>query len=152
MVEGQFKDCSGTIKQIHDGFVHFITEESKPVEIKAKGFQVRKLFRIGESVRIIQGNRAGEAGIITRIMRNSDGLDSHATVTMIEDSSHSDLTVLINNLRLRQDIDPSIQGNLFQKNLNHVNYYAGELILYEGKNKKGLIIQTSADSLNVLNE
>ena len=101
---------------------------------------------------MIQGNRAGEAGIITRIMRNSEGLDSHATVTMMEDSSHSDLTVLVNNLRLRTEIDPSTQGKCFEKNLNHIVYYAGELVIYENQNKKGLIIQTNADSVSVLNE
>jgi transcription elongation factor len=101
VAEGQFRGCSGIIKHLQDGYVHFMTEESKPIEIKAKAFQVRKFFKIGEAVRIIQGNRAGEAGIVTRIIRNSEGVDSHATVTMIEDSSHSDLTVLINNLRLR---------------------------------------------------
>jgi len=66
-------------------------------------------------------------------MRNSEGLDSHATITMIEDSSHSDLTVLVNNLRLRTDVDPSTQGNIFQKNLNHIVYYAGELVIYENQ-------------------
>jgi hypothetical protein len=41
---------------------------------------------------------------------------------------------------------------LFEKNLNHVNYYAGELVLYENQNKRGLVIQTSPDSLNLLTE
>lgn len=84
-----------------------MTEEQKPVEVKAKAFQVRKCFKIGEAVRVIQGNRAGESGIITKIMRNQEGLDSHATITMMEESSHSDLTVLVNNLRIRTEIDPS---------------------------------------------
>ena len=101
VTEGQFKNCNGIIKQIHDGYVHFITEDSKPFEVKAKAFHVRKCFKMGESVRIIQGNRAGEEGIVTKIVRNEDGLDSHAIVTMIMDDSTHDLTVLVNNLRIK---------------------------------------------------
>jgi len=68
VTEGQFKDCQGIIVHIIEGIVHFQTEESKPVEVKAKAYHVRKSFKIGESVRIIQGNRAGEEGIITKIV------------------------------------------------------------------------------------
>ena len=154
VTEGQFKDCSGLIKQIHDGYVHFLTEDSKPVEVKAKAFHVRKCFKIGESVRIIQGNRAGEEGIVTKIVRNEDGLDSHAIVTMIQDTSTHDLTVLINNLRIKQEIDPNTQSSLntqfFQKNMNHINCFAGDLILYENYSKLGIVIQTSPESLKVL--
>lgn len=154
VTEGQFKDCNGLIKQIHDGYVHFLTEDSKPVEVKAKAFHVRKCFKIGESVRIIQGNRAGEEGIVTKIVRNEDGLDSHAIVTMIQDTSTHDLTVLINNLRIKQEIDPNTQSSLntqfFQKNMNHINYFAGDLILYENYSKLGIVIQTSPESLKVL--
>ena len=126
VTEGQFKNCNGIIKQIHDGYVHFITEDSKPFEVKAKAFHVRKCFKMGESVRIIQGNRAGEEGIVTKIVRNEDGLDSHAIVTMIMDDSTHDLTVLVNNLRIKQEFDPNTQSTLnaqfFQKNMNQINY------------------------------
>lgn len=105
--EGQFKNCIGFIKHIQDGYVHFMTEERKPIEVKAKAHQVKKSFKVGESVRVIQGNRSGESGIITSLLKNSDGIESHAVVTMIDDTKHSDLTILINNLRLKLEVDPN---------------------------------------------
>lgn len=59
VIDGQFKNCKGYIHNIIDGFVHLRTEEAKPLEIKVRTFQVRKSFKVGESVRIIQGSRAG---------------------------------------------------------------------------------------------
>lgn len=77
-------------------------------------------------------------------MKTEDGLDSHAIVTMIYDKTTHDLTVLINNLRIKQEVDPNTQSSLntqfFQKNMNHINYYAGELVLYENYVKLGIII------------
>lgn len=57
--QGQFKGCEGYIKHITDGYVHFMTTEKKPFEIKTKAFTVKKCFKIGESVTVIQGNRSG---------------------------------------------------------------------------------------------
>lgn len=68
---GQFKDCKGFITAIQDGFVSFLTEELKPFEVKIRAHQVKKCFKIGESVRIIQGNRSGEPGVITQILKDS---------------------------------------------------------------------------------
>lgn len=34
--------------------------------------------------------------------------------------------------------------------MNHINYYAGELILYDNYVKLGLILQTSPESLKIL--
>lgn len=62
-------------------------------------------------MRIIQGNRAGEPGIISQILKDSQSQDSHAVITMVDNSSHSELTVLINNLRLKKEIDPNTQAS-----------------------------------------
>lgn len=34
--------------------------------------------------------------------------------------------------------------------MNHINYFAGDLILYENYSKLGIVIQTSPESLKVL--
>ena len=132
------------------------TQERTSFKIKVEAHKVRKNFEIGESVRIIQGHRAGEIGLVNRILTNSEGLDSHVVVTMINDSTPSDLTIQIKNLRIKQENDPNTQAtlgtNLLLKNLCHVNYLAGELVMYENHKKVGLIIQTTSDSLKVLND
>lgn len=75
---------------------------------------------------------------------------------MMDDTCHSELTILINNLRLKKEIDPNTQASInteyFQRNLNSITYQAGELIMFENYKKLGLIIQTNPDSLKVLNE
>jgi transcription elongation factor len=143
-MEGQFKDCKGFITLIQDGFVTFKTEEAKPFEVKTRAHIVKKCFKIGESVRIIQGNRAGEPGVISQILKDSRGQDSHAVITMMDDSCHSELTILINNLRLKKEIDPNTQASInteyFQRNFNSITYQAGELIMFENYKKLGLII------------
>lgn len=63
---------------------------------------------------------------------------------------------MIDNLRLKHDIDPAIQSSLntqlFQKNLNYLSYQAGELILFENYKKVGLVIEINPESLKVLDE
>lgn len=121
-----------------------MTEERKPIEVKAKAHQVKKSFKVGESVRVIQGNRSGESGIITSLLKNSDGIESHAVVTMIDDTKHSDLTILINNLRLKLEVDPNTQAALSsqvqQRNQSQITYQAGEIVMYDNHKKLGLII------------
>jgi ribosomal protein L24 len=62
---------------------------------------------VGESVRIIQGHRAGEIGMVSRILTSADGLDSHVVVSMINDNTPTDLTVGISNLRIKHENDPN---------------------------------------------
>lgn len=74
---------------------------------------------------------------------------------MTDDSNHSSLTMMISNLRIRREIDPTTQDvnqDFYKLNVHQVNYQAGELILYENYKKLGLIIQTSADTVSVLTE
>lgn len=115
-----------------------------------RGFQVSKCFKLGENVMIIQGNRAGESGYITKIIQNGSGQDSHAIVSMIKDTSQSDLTILINNLRIKAEAAPS--NPQFQKNMSIDSYMAGDLIQYDNLKKLGYVIQTSPESLTVLTE
>ena len=62
-------------------------------------------------IRIIQGNRSGESGIVTQILKNGDGEDSHAVITMINDGGNlCDLTVLLSNLRIKVEVDPNTQA------------------------------------------
>jgi len=68
VVSGQFLNCRGFVKTLSDGMVTFMTEERKPMEVKVKVFLVSKCFDHGEQVRIIQGNKAGEDGIISRVI------------------------------------------------------------------------------------
>lgn len=105
-------------------------------------------------MRIIQGHRGGESGIITSIVQDSDKLDTHAVISIVTGSNHSDLTVPISNLRLKHETDPTAlpTQDVFKKNLNVETYNAGELILYNNQKRFGLIVQTSPESLNVLNE
>lgn len=105
VIEGQFKDLQGVITQISDGLVSFQADEKKQFPVTVRGFQVRKCFKVGESVRIIQGNRAGESGIVTQILQDAEGLDSHAVISMSSDKSHCNLTVLISNLRIKTETD-----------------------------------------------
>lgn len=101
VIEGQFKNCQGIIQHISNGFVSFETEEDKPLRVKARQYQVQKCFKIGESVRIIQGTRAGEQGIITKLLKNGEGLESHAIISMVFGNIRHDHTVMITNLRLK---------------------------------------------------
>lgn len=155
VVDGQFKNCKGYIQNINDGFVLLKTEEAKPFEIKVRTFQVRKSFKIGESVRIIQGSRAGQQGIIEALIKDADGEDSHAQLTMTDDSNHNSLTMMVSNLRIRNEIDPTTQDvnqDFYKLNVHQVNYQAGELVLFDNYRQLGLIIQTSADTVSVLTE
>ena len=78
-----------------------MSDDSKPFEVKVRSHLVKKCFNTGESVRIIQGNRAGESGIISTVLKDSSGHDSHAVITMINGAAQNDLTILVNNLRLK---------------------------------------------------
>lgn len=150
VIEGQFKDCQGFIRHFHDGIVTFTTEEKKPVTIKVKGFQVRKCFKLGETVQIIQGNRAQESGIVTQLLQDGLGLDTHAVLSMNTDGSHSNLTVPINNIRIKTESDAVHQA---QHSLKQAEQYVpGDLIQYDGHKKLGYVIQTGPDSVTVLNE
>lgn len=71
---------------------------------------------------------------------------------MIKDSTQSDLTVLINNLRIKTEIDPTNQDSFYQKNMSMESYNAEDLIQFDNHKKLGFIIQTSPESLNVLNQ
>lgn len=137
--DGQFKGCQGFITHIDDGFVSFNTEDSKPFKVLVRGFQVSKCFKLGENVTIIQGNRAGESGYITKIIQNGSGEDSHATVSMIKDTSQSDLTILINNLRIKTEVVFS-STNLQKGIINIDSYMAGDMIQYENLKKLGFVI------------
>lgn len=132
-----------------------MTTEKKPFEIKTRAYTVKKCFKVGESVRVIQGNRSGQQGIITQIYKTSEGIDSHATITMIDDSNQSDITVLVNNLRLRVEIDPNTQAasnnSVVMRYPTTISYVAGELIMYDNHSQLGLIISTTHDALKVLN-
>lgn len=155
VIDSQFKDCKGFIFNISDGYVYLKTDEAKPFEIRVRAFQVRKCFKVGENVRIIQGNRQGQLGIIDGLIKNGEGLETHALLTMTDDSDHSSLTVMINNLRLSKEDDPKMQefnSDVYKNNVQLVNYQAGELILFDHYKKVGLIIQTCPDSVLVLNE
>ena len=124
--------------------------------VKARQYQVLKCFKVGESVRIIQGSKAGEQGIITKILQNSEGNDSHAVISMVFGNIRHDHTVMINNLRLKQEVDPNtsmqISTHYFQKNANIEQLNAGDLVMYQNHSKVGLVIQTSPEYLSVLNE
>ena len=74
---------------------------------------------------------------------------------MTNDKNKSSLTLPINNLRIKRDIDhhmSDINQDFYKLNVHQVNYFAGELILYENHKKLGLIIQTSIDTVTVLTE
>ena len=110
-------------------------------------------------MRVIQGRRAGESGVIGQLIKGTDGLDSHAVLTlgMGEDgSSKTSLTIMINNLRIKKEVDPNTQGlsseDLFMKNVNRVVYSAGELILFDNYRKVGLVLEVNPESLRVLDE
>lgn len=90
-----------------------------------KGFQVRKDFKVGESVRIIQGRRAGEVGVISQLFAGTDGIPKAAALTLgMEEVGAEKSTMTINacNLRLKHEVDPNTQSqlnqNLFTKNIN----------------------------------
>lgn len=151
VTHGQFKGCEGYITSYQDGYITFMTEERKPFQVKVRGFQVRKSFKVGESVRIIQGNRSGESGIVTQLLKDAQGEDTHAVISIITDN-HINLTVLINNLRIKTDVDTVNTAQYFQKNLNQETFNAGELIEYDNHKKIGLVIQTSPEFLTVLSE
>jgi len=74
---------------------------------------------------------------------------------MIDDSNQSDITVLVNNLRLRVDIDPNTQAasnnSVVMRYPTTISYVAGELIMYDNHSQLGLIISTTHDALKVLN-
>lgn len=74
---------------------------------------------------------------------------------MMNDANKSTLTLPINNLRIKRDIDQHMSDmnqDFYKLNVHQVNYFAGELILYENHKKLGLIIQTSVDTVTVLTE
>jgi hypothetical protein len=66
------------------------------------------------------------------------------------------ITIAIQNLRLKHEVDPNTQSilnkNLFTKNINQISYSAGELIMFANYRKLGLVIETAVDSLKVLDE
>lgn len=81
------------------------------MQVKTEAYKVKKSFKLGEMIRIIQGNRSGESGIVTQILKNGDGEDSHAVITMINDGGNRcDLTVLLSNLRIKVEVDPNTQA------------------------------------------
>lgn len=71
-------------------------------------------------------------------------------------SSKTSLTMMINNLRIKKEVDPNAQGlcseDLFKKNVNRVVYSAGELILFDNYRKVGLVLEVNPESLRVLDE
>ena len=70
---------------------------------------------------------------------------------MIKDTSQSDLTILINNLRIKTEVAPSkLCFNGCAPTID--SYMAGELIQYDNLKKLGYVIQTSPESLTVLTE
>ena len=105
-------------------------------------------------MKVIQGHRGGESGIITQLVKDNEQVDTHAVISIVTGGNHSDLTVPISNLRLKHETDPTAQPTqeMFRKNHNVESYNAGELILYNNQKRFGLIVQTSPESLNVLNE
>jgi len=38
---------------MHSGYVHFNTEERKPMQVKTEAYKVKKSFKLGEMIRII---------------------------------------------------------------------------------------------------
>ena len=94
-------------------------------ECLVKGYQVKKDFKVGESVRIIQGRRAGEVGVISQLISGPDGNTTAAALTLgMEDigTDKTSLTIATQNLRLKHEVDPNTQSmlnqNLFTKNIN----------------------------------
>lgn len=90
------------------------------------------------------------------MINDARGNETHAVVTMINNSSHHDLTLKIDNLRLKLEVDPntgqSLNEQFYERNAVKVTYLPAELILYENQKRLGLIVEVQADCLKVLNE
>lgn len=55
----------GKVESLNEkGLATLLTEDKVSVAIKIPALQLEKIFKVGESVRIIQGVHAGEPGII----------------------------------------------------------------------------------------
>ena len=54
---------------VETGFATLVTEEKVPIQIKEKAMNLKKIFEVGESVRILQGIHAGESGVVTDLQK-----------------------------------------------------------------------------------
>lgn len=100
--EGQFQGCVGKVESLNDGgLATLLTEDKVPVAIKIPALQLQKIFKVGESVRIIQGVHAGEPGIILNLLQPDQ---RHATILM--EHTKNELTVVTSNLRRKEELDP----------------------------------------------
>lgn len=68
---------------------------------------MKKFFEVGESVRILQGIHAGEAGVVTDLQKLEG---THASILM--DDTKQELKVLITNLRRKEEMNPSLKHTL----------------------------------------
>lgn len=113
-------------------------------------------------MRILQGIHAGEAGVVTDIEKH-DG--THASILM--DDTKQELKVLITNLRRKEEMNPSLKhtlSSIFFQGENQSTalkekgqtvkevYSAGDLVIFDGHQKLGLVLQVQPDSLKVLLE
>jgi len=122
--------------------------------------ELAKFFKVGESVRILQGCHAGEPGQILEI---SD--EKHAVVLM--ENTRAELKVLITNLRRKEEQDPNCRHSLSEflvqnnqssgakqtigKSIAEL-YSPGDLILFENYQSLGFVLQVQPDTLKVLTE
>jgi len=67
-------------------------------------------------VRILQGNRSGESGIVTSVLEDGLGLDTHAVISMNTGNDHNNITVLVNNLRIKTESDAINEAEYHVKN------------------------------------
>ena len=110
------------------------TLDKIPVKIKVTAKELRKFFKLGESVRILQGVHAGEPGQVLEVSNEN----THARVLM--ENTKAELKVLMSNLRRNEEIDTckhtlaeflgSGKSTNVAKSINEL-YNVGDLVLFD---------------------
>ena len=68
--------------------------------------ELRKIFTLGESVRIIQGLHSGEPGQVLEVSREN----THARILM--ENTKAELKVLVRNLRRNEELEANLKNTL----------------------------------------